>query len=94
MQNAVSTQRPTKHSFLKTFVNWSGRIESLPLKLKADSISIQYFIGDKIDDRDKDQHPSGKLAIRDFEAIDASSVCSITDQYVLVVSNYKPIKST
>ena len=89
-QDTVSTQRPTKHSFLENIRQLvDGQMENLPLKLKADSISIQYFIGDKIDDRDKDQHPSGKLAIRDFEAIDATSVCSITDQYVLVVSNYK-----
>ena len=50
-----------------------------------DSIKINQSIGEKIDDRDSDRHKSGFLAAEQLKEISASSICEITDNYILLV---------
>lgn len=62
----------------------NGTIPSIALHL-SDSIKIKKLLGDKIDDRDFDRHPNGKISASQLKKITASSICKITDQYILLV---------
>lgn len=53
--------------------------------LFLDSIKIKKIIGEKIDDRDYDGYKSGFIKAGQLKAISASSICEITDNYILLV---------
>lgn len=57
-----------------------------------DSIKIKKMIGEKIDDRDYERYKSGFFQVRELNAISASSICEITDKYILLVVEDKSKK--
>jgi len=62
----------------------SGELSNVSLHL-MDSIRIKKIIGEKIDDRDHDRFKSGFIQAEQLKAISASSICEITDNYILLV---------
>ncbi len=62
----------------------SGELSNVSLHF-MDSIRIKKMIGEKIDDRDYDRFKSGFIQAEQLKAISASSICEITDNYILLV---------
>ncbi|NRA93239.1 MAG: hypothetical protein HRU26_11245 [Psychroserpens sp.] len=62
----------------------SGELSNVSLHF-MDSIRIKKIIGEKIDDRDHDRFKSGFIQAEQLKAISASSICEITDNYILLV---------
>ena len=62
----------------------SGEISNVSLHF-MDSIKIKKMIGEKIDDRDYDRYKSRFIQAGKLKAISASSICEITDNYILLV---------
>lgn len=62
----------------------NGELSNVSL-LFLDSIKIKNIIGEKIDDRDYDRYKSGFIKSGQLKAISASSICEITDNYILLV---------
>ena len=61
-----------------------GELSNLSLQF-MDSIKIKQVIREKIDDRDSDRHKSGFIQAGQLKEISASSICEITDNYILLV---------
>jgi len=62
----------------------SGELSNLSLRF-MDSIKIKQSFGEKIDDRDSERHKSGFIQAGQLKEISASSICEITDNYILLV---------
>lgn len=62
----------------------SGELSNVSLHF-MDSIKIKIMIGEKIDDRDFDRYKSEFIQAGKLKAISASSICEITDNYILLV---------
>ena len=62
----------------------SGELSNVSLHF-MDSIRIKKIIGEKIDDRDYDRFKSGFIQAEQLKAISVSSICEITDNYILLV---------
>ena len=69
----------------------SGELSDVSLHF-LDSIKIRKLIGEKIDDRDHDRYKSGFIQAGQLKAISASSICEITDNYILLVVEDKSKK--
>lgn len=61
-----------------------GELSNLSLEF-MDSIKIKKVIGEKIDHRDDQRYKSGFIQPGQLKAISASSICEITDHYILLV---------
>lgn len=62
----------------------AGELSNISLRF-MDSIKIKFLIGEKVDDRDHDRHKSGFIHAGQLKNIAASSICQITDNYILLV---------
>ena len=91
-QNHSPKHRNTNIPFhLKIEALQSGKLSKVSLHF-LDSIKIKKIIGEKIDDRDYDKYKSGFLQAEQLNAISVSSICEITDKYILLVVEDKSKK--
>lgn len=63
----------------------SGELSNISLHF-MDSIKIKKIIGEKIDDRDNDRYKSGFIQAKQLKVISASSICEITNNYILLIA--------
>lgn len=83
------TENPNDDAYSSPFLTKitalrSGELSKMSLEF-MDSIKIKFLIGEKIDDRDAKRYKSGYLRAGQLQEIGASSICEITDKYILLV---------
>ena len=95
--NSIAQNHNPKHRnsytpfHLKIEALQSGKLSNVSIHF-MDSIKIKKMIGEKIDDRDYERYKSGFFQVRELNAISASSICEITDKYILLVVEDKSKK--
>ncbi len=95
--NSIAQNHNPKHRnsytpfHLKIEALQSGKLSNVSIHF-MDSIKIKKMIGEKIDDRDYERYKSGFFQVEELNAISASSICEITDKYILLVVEDKSKK--
>ena len=95
--NSIAQNHNPKHRnsytpfHLKIEALQSGKLSNVSIHF-MDSIKIKKIIGEKIDDRDYERYKSGFFQVGELNAISASSICEITDKYILLVVEDKSKK--